>query len=610
MTAPAPRPSIDSLVQAEQARLIFDRSRLSNLLKVPFALLVCWLMRDQTPLAVLVCWVTALFMTTALRALIDVRYAAMDATTTPVWLRRFQWAVAIDGLVFGMIGFLDFQNPASERSFIMVTSLISAEAIGFVVFYMHLKTMLLHVMPALIPTLLWQLSQGTAEGVFIGFGGIFFISLIISEGMGAHRHTRDMLRLRFQMDELAAQRAQALSLAEHHSELKGRVLATMSHEMRTPLHGVLGINRMLEAALRRGDVGSGLAHARTMQRTGEHLLTVINDVLDYSSIERQRIQLDLREFDLAESAQEVASLTRGAASGKCLTISLDMNFTAPCRVLGDPARLRQILLNLTGNAVKFTSEGSVTIRFDREADGRTQVAVTDTGSGIAASDQQVIFEAFAQADGSFGRRHGGTGLGLTIARELARAMGGDLTCKSSPGYGSTFLLLLPLPAAEGTAQPQPGFSAADASGAVEDVRLAAGVRSASVGDYRPPQVLLVDDNRLNAYVAECMLDDMGLSVICADSGADAIELAAKQTFDLILMDCQMPLIDGFEATRRIRANERDRGARPVPIVAVTANALEIDRQRSLDAGMNEHLSKPFGQAELTAVVRKTLRRDA
>lgn len=608
-TAETPRPSIEELVLAEQARLIFDRSRLSNLLKVPFALLVCWLMRDQTPHAVLACWVTALFLSTTWRALIDARFAAVGPAATAVWLRRFQWAVAVDGLVFGMIGFLGYRDPAGALSLIMVTSLIAAEAIGFVVFYMHLKTMLLHVLAALVPVLVWQFCQGTQEGLFIGIGGAFFISLIVSEGLGAQRHTRDMLRLRFQMDELAAQRAHALSLAERHSALKGRVLATMSHEIRTPLHGVLGITRMLDVALRRGEVGSGLAHVQTMKQTGEHLLTVINDVLDYSSIEKQRIQLNLRDFDLAESAQEAATLTRGAASGKGLAISLEMNFGTPCRVRGDPARLRQILLNLTGNAVKFTSEGSVVIRVAREPSGKTEIAVVDTGTGIAASDQEVIFEAFQQADRSFGRRHGGTGLGLTIARELARAMGGDLTCQSAPGQGSTFLLTLPLPPAQ-TAFENPQVNPVVGFKPVEQTEKTA-LSSAHVRntENRLAQVLLVDDNRLNAYVAERMLEDMGLQVVCADSGADAIELAAKQSFDLILMDCQMPMVDGFEATRRIRELEQTRGIRPVPIIAVTANALEVDRQRSLAAGMNDHLAKPFGQAELAAVVRKMLRSD-
>ena len=251
----------------------------------------------------------------------------------------------------------------------------------------------------------------------------------------------------------------------------------------------------------------------------------------------------------------------------------------------DVSRLRQVLLNLTGNAVKFTEQGDLTLTVHRQPGGETTFEVIDTGPGIEAAQRNVIFEAFHQADGSFGRRHGGTGLGLTISRELARAMGGDLQCIENPSGGARFVLTVALP--EGAPAVQ-GHSPVASGVALQG------------------RVLVAEDNDVNALVAEAFLKRIGLSVDLVADGAQAIARAMETRYDLILMDCQMPGMDGFEATTRIRKHEREAGVLAVPIVALTANALAGDRLRSIAAGMNDHLAKPFREQDLDAVLRRFL----
>jgi CheY-like chemotaxis protein len=359
----------------------------------------------------------------------------------------------------------------------------------------------------------------------------------------------------------------------------------MSHEMRTPLHGILGVTRLLRAE-RPDDTLAGRTHRLEMiERTGEHLLGLINDVLDYSKIEGGHLRVEQIDFDLTALVESVADLARIAAAEKGLALTLHVAVDSPCWVHSDPSRLRQVLLNLSGNAVKFTDRGSVHLSLQRSPEGDTLIEVTDTGPGIAPDQHERVFDAFHQSDGSFGRKHGGTGLGLTISRELARALGGELVCTDAPGGGARFVFTLPLPAGA------PVLAPAQASNAPLSLH---------------GRVLVVEDNPVNALVTEALLLRTGVSVDLVADGMQAVARATNAHYDLILMDCQMPGMDGFEATARIRAAERASGANAVPIVALTANALESDRQRSMAAGMNEHLAKPFHEQELNTLLMRYL----
>jgi CheY-like chemotaxis protein len=388
------------------------------------------------------------------------------------------------------------------------------------------------------------------------------------------------------MDELAAQRQQALDLAQHSNEVKSRFLATMSHEVRTPLHGILGLARLLRQDGTSATPADRDRRLQTLERTGEHLLGLINDVLDYSRIEGRHLQLQPQPFDLRALVAEVAELCQVSAAEKGLALATEQDLPRPCPVHGDPARVRQVLVNLIGNAVKFTPHGRIILHCRRDAAGLATIRVIDSGPGVPDADRERIFNPFEQLDGSFARRHGGTGLGLAISRELARAMGGDLVCVAGTAHGAAFQLTLPLPTA--VAAPS--------------------VTPATAADQRPlsGRVLLAEDNPVNAIVAESTLQRLGLEVVTVADGEQAAEQAATRRYDLVLMDCQMPGIDGFEATARIRRHERERGGGRLPIIALTANALQGDRERSLAAGMDEHLAKPFREAELRAVLERWL----
>jgi signal transduction histidine kinase/CheY-like chemotaxis protein len=583
-SAQAADAALERRVEQAQLELMFERTHRSNLVALPFGALLCWMLWNVVARELLLGWLVAKWLVSGARAWIAHRQARDGAAGTLRWGRRYEAVLALDGTVYGLIGTLLLPDSLPEVAALLLATTIGVAAIGLIVLSMRLRTCLLFCSAVLVPPIAWQLAAGTRLSLYAALAMAVFLALIFSEGRRTAAAMRTMLRLRFEMDEAAAQRQQALDLAQRHSEAKGRFLATMSHEMRTPLHGMLGL-----AALARTDAAQAPRYLGMLERAGRHLLELINDVLDYSKIERGYLKLAVQDFDLAEAVAAVAELARVSAAEKGLAFRLDMAMgaalPAPCWVRGDPARLRQVLLNLTGNAVKFTERGGVTLAVRRGGDGRTVFEVADTGPGIPAAERERLFEPFHQGDTSFGRRHGGAGLGLAISRELARAMGGDVDCvERGAAGGACFELTVPLPA--GVAQPAP-----PAPGGVRPLR----------GD-----VLLVEDNPVNALVAQAMLERAGLRVETVGDGAAALERALRRRYDLVLMDCQMPGMDGFEATRRIRAAERAAGAAPMPIVALTANALEGDRERSLAAGMDEHLAKPYDERALRALLQKLL----
>jgi signal transduction histidine kinase/ActR/RegA family two-component response regulator len=392
-------------------------------------------------------------------------------------------------------------------------------------------------------------------------------------------------------DRIAAQARElerTRDLALEATRAKSAFLATISHEIRTPMNGIIGLTTMLLETPLGADQEDV---AKTILQSADSLLTIINDVLDFSKIEAGKLTIERADVNLRQITEDVIRLLGASARDKALALEARVDADVPPRLIGDPSRLRQVLLNLVGNAIKFTPHGEISVavacRERRDRAVVIDVSVTDTGIGIAPEVQDRLFQAFTQVDASTTRRYGGTGLGLAICRQLVDLMGGAIGVDSAPDRGSRFWFTVPLE------------YAADAPIALA---MAPMVRRDDL--TAPLMVLVVEDNPVNQKVATRMLEKLGHRVTLAHNGFEAVEATARTTYDLVLMDCQMPELDGYGAAARIRARET---SHHVPIVAVTANVGVDDRERCLAAGMNDYLAKPLRLPELERVLARWAR---
>ncbi|MES2919855.1 MAG: ATP-binding protein [Pseudomonadota bacterium] len=406
---------------------------------------------------------------------------------------------------------------------------------------------------------------------------------LLGEKLAAERAAHDHAETARQMEEQARHSAEAAS----HS--KSRFLATMSHEMRTPLNAVIGFNNLLldlDLSPRERQL------AELAQQSGESLLQLINDILDLSKIEAGHLELEPLVFDPRVVVREALAMVERQAAAKGLTLECEV--TAPGGLRGDPSRLRQILVNLLGNAVKFTDAGRVVLRcWPVTGEGGAEwlrFEVTDTGIGIDEASQAHLFQPFTQADASTTRRFGGTGLGLAICRELASLMGGSISLASAPGAGATFRVELPFAPVPEAAWPSPSAATAALPAATA----------------RRCRVLLAEDNAVNQIMAREMLKRLGCQVDVVGNGREAIEAWQRLPYDLVFMDCDMPEMDGFAACREIRRQEG--GQQHVPVIAITAAAIAGDRDKCLAAGMDDYLAKPVRLHEMQAVLERNLSR--
>ena len=583
----SPDPQVLHAIATERTALLFTRNTPPAIGGIVLAAFVLWYLWPQVPHAVVLTWFGAKFVTAAARILCYIaRKRRPDSRSPEAWAKTYTWLLAFDGLAWSSL-FAVLVNTESVPLLAAVTAiLVSVAAFGCVVLSMHFAGSMAFALGVIGPMTVRELSLSGEAHLFTGAALLVFICLLLFDTRRISRSLNELLMRRHTMDNLATQRAEALIQAEHHSQVKTRFLATMSHEMRTPLHGMLGLLGVIKNRPRDAKETEELGQ---VVKSGQHLLALINDILDISKIESSGLQLESKDFDLELLIEDVLAMQMATAYRKGLHLRSFSTLGEDCWMLGDEARIKQILINLVGNAIKFTGEGEVSVS-TRLQGAVLHILVRDTGIGIPASAQAHIFEAFTQADGSYTRRFGGTGLGLNIARQFAQAMGGDLSCESAPGAGSTFTVRLPWIPGTPQALP-PVFTDTVKREVIQSLH---------------GHVLLVDDNEVNLLVGESMLSNLGLQVSVAKDGRRAVESFLASRPDFILMDCQMPVMDGLAATREIRDIENARQLPRVPIIAVSASAFKEDRDNCFAAGMDGHLAKPFGEADLKRVIQAHL----
>ena len=443
-------------------------------------------------------------------------------------------------------------------------------------------------------------------GMFVGLArdarlhendiGIRLLTIILGQGAYALENATLQLHIMRQNAELeqtvatrTSQLEVALTAAQESALIKSRFLANMSHEIRTPMNGILGLTELLEASNVDAEQRADL---RTLRECGQNLLVILSDILDYSKIEAGKLVLENEPFDLHLVAHDVARLMRPLAQCKNVELRVDIDDLVPEQIVGDQTRLRQVLLNLVGNAIKFTDHGSVSLGIRHVNAGNSTQAgpislrfvISDTGIGMSQATLDNLFKPFAQADASTTRVYGGTGLGLAICKSLCNLMNGDIWAASEPGKGSTFSCEIPF---ELPSHPHESMD-----------RPATPVFDEGLAEAHPLRILVIDDSAMNQLVACRMLTKMGYTPIVATGGKQGLKLALEDHFNLLLIDLQMPDIDGYSVLKQVRATlPANRCPR---CIAMTANALREDRDKCLQAGFDAFLPKPFTSRDLKA----------
>jgi len=603
-SSPIPAPAADARAAAAAIDRQIGFERINTLYAITepmlfggfaFTVLTGLLLASSVPQALLAGWLAFKIVLTIAR-LVDGRLYLRDrhrSLRLRAWKIRFFIGVILDSLAWGLIPVLFMPTSDPAVNGVLLAGVVGIASAGTIALSAHRLASCASLLLVLGPLIEQQAMTPTPLSHYTAAAAVVFGALLFLEARNSHRRFAESTRLRFENAAIADERHRALVFAEHSNAAKTRFLASVSHELRTPLNGIIGMTQLVAV-----EPLSALQRQRldVLRHSAEHLVTVIGDLLDLSRIEFDRIEIDAQPTLIAQTVRDVTDLLQPVAEERGLAFEVVFDLGLPAAALMDASRVKQVLHNLIGNALKFTAQGGVGVSVAM-ADGLLCFRVSDSGEGIPPEAIERIFDAFEQGPSSTAPARSGTGLGLTISRRLARAMGGDVTCRSIPGRGTTFEFTIAFRPTPRTPTPRPSLSE----------ELAAAGESADVPVVRPGRVLVVEDNEVNALVVRGMLEQLGVNAELAVDGQKALARMGQTTYDLVLMDCQMPVLDGWEATRIWRAREtRLRQNQRVPIVALTASAAAGERERCLEAGMDDYLSKPFTREALGELVDRYL----
>ncbi|MBI3370995.1 MAG: response regulator [Betaproteobacteria bacterium] len=607
VTASGPRLTVTASERertlSERVRFAYSETRLAILLVGPVVVVVWLFLRDQVEQQRIANWCIALAAAYGARLLLGVLHArrqpAEDAQAERKWTAMFHATIALSGFAWSLLVWhvLEEAQPVLRLSGVAVLIAVAAAALR------GLSTLplayALFAGAMLAPVAIPSIATGEIAGVMLGVTLILFLAAMTAM---VHSASLEFIRravLQADLADLLVRHARAKAEAEAANRAKSEFLANMSHEIRTPMNAILGMTHLAQQA--RPDPVLG-EHLSRIAVAANSLLRIINDILDLSKIEAGKLVIEPVEFELDALLRDVLSITGVSAQQRGVEFRHSVAPEVPRAVAADAVRIGQVLSNLCANAVKFTDRGRVTLSVGMAGEDADHVTlaftVEDTGIGMSAAQQRELFQPFAQVDTSSTRRRAGTGLGLSISIRLVEAMGGTIGVQSEPGRGSTFRFTVVCGRVR---------ASLDEAGAGRNLDEAGAGRNLADADTHlaGARILVVEDDEVNQLVAIGMLEPTGAFASIASNGREALRLIQPGKFDAVLMDVQMPDMDGIETTRTLR---RDPHLQDLPIIALTASAMAGDRERLLEAGMNDFIAKPIRVAALYSTLARWLNR--
>jgi len=594
--------TIDEKVKQELANLLFVNALRANAFIAISCIALIFCLKFFIPLFPLTMWSLVMALLVICRYFLSYLFKRkyQSSRHQKILVNLYLLTTAMLGIAWSFLALLPdaFSNIYSQ-SFIFMT-MMGVLFIAVIILAPNRLAQMLYSVPFPLVSIYTLVS--TANPFYLQFSvfAVFFLIFMIWLGTKQHEMLVKTLTAHFTNEELISQLELAIESETIANQAKSNFLANMSHEIRTPMNGVLGMNSLLQDT----DLSTEQRKfTKTIQASGEQLLAIINNVLDFSKIEAGKLELESIPFDLQVLLNDVVQIFTKDAQEKGLSLTIKTPARTNLKLKGDPTRLRQVLTNLVANAIKFTEKGEVEIRVTtvkKEGNHITlSIAVHDTGIGIDPEIQEHLFQPFSQADGSTTRKYGGTGLGLAISSEIISSMGGILDCSSTPGEGSRFFFTLQFEVA--------------AEMEAEDVHTSVTFNHNVTDNSRQLtlDILVAEDNPVNQEIVASMLKKRACKVTLVSNGREAVAAAAEKSYDLIFMDCQMPVMDGYQATAAIRSQEeRDGCKKRVPVVAFTANALKGDKDKCLEVGMDDYISKPFNPEDITKILNRWCRRQS